>query len=358
LSEWLFREPYRFDFFQAVRVLESLAQERARADPRRGGAPVGHDQPPEQEAVRFRSVPSLCFPVSAIVQLRALAPDAGAPAKPLPLAEMAVAFLGVTGLQGALPYHYTELLIERLREKDFSLRDFLDLFHHRIIALFYRAWVKYRLPIAYERSRLDPAAREDLITWGLYCLAGLGTGGLRGRLEVDDEAFLFYCGHFAHYPRSALVLETILGDYFALPVQVMQLQGQWLQLAPSDRTAMPSAVHPKGLNNRLGVDTVAGERIWDVQSKFRIRIGPLTYSQFRRFMPGGDSLRPLCQLLRTYVGPEWDFDVQLVLQAEEVPWCQLASHAADPPCLGWNSWARAREFTHVVDDPVFCLDEV
>jgi type VI secretion system protein ImpH len=355
VSERLFRDPYAFDFFQAVRLLERLAREQSQADSRGPGYPVGHDYPPEQEAVRFRSQPSLSFPPSAIVQVRPLDREEGSEAKAPAAAEMMVSFMGVTGPSGVLPYHYTALLLRRIREKDYALRDFLDLFHHRAISLFYRAWVKYRLPFAYERSQLDPDTNEDLITWGLYCLAGMGTGGLRGRLGVDDEVFLYYGGHFAHYPRSAVVLEGLLADYFCLPLRVLQYQGQWLQLAPDDRSVMPCPAHPKGLNTRLGVDLVAGERVWDIQSRFRLQIGPLTYVQFRSFMPNGDALRPLCQLTRIFVGPEFDFDVQLVLRAEEVPGSQIGG---TPSCLGWNTWIRTREFTHPAMDAVFSLDKI
>lgn len=351
LSGRLFREPQGFDFFQAVRVLERLA----RADPRSPSFPVGHDQPPEQEAVRFRSQPSLNFPPSAIVQVRPLAPDGDSQAKSPTPAEMEVTFIGMTGPSGVLPYHYTALLLRRIRDKDFSLRDFLDLFQHRAIAFFYRAWVKYRLPFAYERSKLDAASLEDLITWGLYCLAGMGTAGLRGRLEVDDEALLYYCGHFAHFPRSAVVLESILTDYFSLPIRVFQCQGQWLQLSAGDRVVMPCPAHPKGLNNQLGVNLVVGDRVWDLPSKFRLQVGPLTYDQFQRLLPSGDMLRPLCQLTRTYVGPEFDFDVQLVLRAEDVP----GSYAdGKQSCLGWNTWMRTQEFTHPATDAVFTLEQI
>jgi type VI secretion system protein ImpH len=358
LSDRLFREPYRFDFFQAVRMLEHLARERAAEDPKTASSPVGHDRPPEAEVVRFRSLPSLSFPASAIAHVRRLSATEGTTARAVPFAELMVTFMGVTGPMGVLPHHYTALLLRRMRDKDFSLRDFLDMFHHRAIALFFRAWVKYRLPFAYERSKLDAMAREDLITWGLYCLAGFGTAGLRGRLEIDDEAVLYYGGHFAHFPRSSVALESILADYFDLPVRVLPIQGQWLQLAPADQALMPCPDHPKGLNNQLGVNLVAGERVWDIQSKFRIQLGPLTYAQFQRFMPNGDALRSLCQLTRTYVGAEFDFDIQLVLRPDAVPWCQLDGGGEHKPCLGWNTWGRAAPFTRPVGDAVFFLEEI
>ena len=353
LADRLFQEPFRFDFFQAVRVLERLAHELAGTedDPRRRHFPVGQDHPPEQEAVRFRAGPSLSFPSSAVVQCRPLDDEAISQ----PLAEMVVSFMGLIGPSGVLPHHYTSLLMRRIRIKDFALRDFLDLFHHRVIALFYRSWVKYRLPFAYERSKLEDAGKEDLITWALYCLVGLGTGGLRQRLEIDDEAFLYYAGHFAHFPRSAVVLESILVDYFGLPIQLCQLQGQWLQIDVDEQASMPTPVHPRGLNNELGRNLVVGDRVWDIQSKFRLRIGPLTYAQFQRFLPNGDALKPLCQMVRKYVGPEFDFDVQLVLRADEVPATQAGKKKSQ---LGWNTWVRRGKYPRDADDAIFSLESI
>jgi type VI secretion system protein ImpH len=357
LSGQLLQEPHRFDFFQAVRLLESMARAQARHDPRRQRRPVGGDQPPEREVVRFRTRPSLGFAASAVSQIRHAVPRTGAPNGEPPPPEMVVTFLGLVGAAGALPYHYTALLLRRVRLKDQALRDFLDLFHHRLLSLFYRAWEKYRLPFAYERSRFDGNA-EDAVSQGLYCLVGLGTGGLRRRLAFDDEAFLFYAGHFAHAPRSAVALEGVLEDYFAMPVRVEQAHGQWLALGRDDQALMPSEAHPQGQNNQLGLDVVIGERVWDIQSKFRVRVGPLAYRQFRALMPNGDGLRPLCQLARTYAGAEFDFDVQAMLAPAEVPWCCLGSEADGEAYLGWNTWVRCEAFTDVVEDAVFSLEDV
>jgi type VI secretion system protein ImpH len=351
VSSWLFRQPERFDFFQAVRLLEQIVRERLARGERHPCGAVGQDVPPDRELVRFRALPSLSFPASAIARIQE--PPNGAEASPV---EMAIAFLGLTGPQGVLPQHYTTLLLQRLRDQDNSLRDFLDLFHHRLASLFYRAWEKYRLPFAHERFRLDPDDRDvDAATASLFCLVGMGTPGLRGRLQMPDEAFLFYAGHFAHQPRSAVALECLLEDYFAMPMRVEQLQGQWLSLTPEDQAQMPGLGLPDGRNNGLGVDLVVGERVWDVQSKFRLRVGPLTFAQFRRLMPNGDGLLPLCELARTFVGAEFDFDVQAVLLPAEAPWCRLSSAEDEGAYLGWNTWVRNEAFDRNVEDAVFAL---
>ena len=222
VSRQLAEQPYRFEFFQAVRLLEQLARERARDGLAVEVATVGYDHLPQRESVRFRALPSQTFPPSEVVSLKLPEPPHAAQPATLP-AEMVVSFLGLTGPGGVLPRHYTQLVIDRVRQKDFSLRDFLDLFNHRAISLFYRAWEKYRLPAAFERAALDPHAdAEDQFTRCLVCLVGLGTDKLRGRLAISDAAFLYYGGHFAHAPRTATALESILQDYFEIPVQVLQ----------------------------------------------------------------------------------------------------------------------------------------
>ena len=211
LNHELLQAPYRFDFFQAVRLLQHRQREQARA--RRRPA-LSVDLWATTTRVT-RLYISACSPRSASPQApsanfeRSLPVQAATTRPPPP--EMVVTFFGLTGPSGVLPRHYTELLIQRIRDRDYSLRDFLDLFHHRLISLFYRAWEKYRLPINYERSQLDePLGELEPITLGLYCLVGMGTPGLRGRLEISDESFLHYSGHFAHFPRSALALECLL----------------------------------------------------------------------------------------------------------------------------------------------------
>jgi type VI secretion system protein ImpH len=352
LSETLLREAHRFDFFQAVRVLERMAAEQAD-----GGAtrhPVGEDFAPRQEAVRFRAHVSQNFAAGEIVEIQSAKPKETDSALP---PEMIVAFLGLTGPNGVLPRHYTSLLIERTRAKDYALRDLLDLFHHRIISLFYRAWEKYRFPITYERlARDERAAKEDLFTDCLYCLLGLGTRRLRGRVGFDDEAFLYYGGFFAHQPRNAVSLECMLADYFEQDVRLLQFHGQWLYLSRDDQSALPNAEMPEGLNCHLGRNVIVGERVWDIEGKFRVRLGPLGIAEFRRFMPDGDALLPISQMIRTYVGGQFDFDVQPVLKAAEVPWCQLGGDGASPARLGWNTWVRCDEFKSDVDNAVFSIN--
>lgn len=331
LEQVLFEEGYRFEFFQAVRVLERLYSQRE---------PVGRDAKPAREVVRFRTHPSLTFPPSQIYEIARTDDESRPP-------EMVIAFMGLTGPLGVLPRHYTELLIERVRHKDLTLRDFLDLFNHRLISLFYRAWEKYRFPIAYERAVLDRTG-DDPFTRSLFDLMGMGTKGLRGRLKVEDEALLFYAGLVAHHPHAAGPLERLLTDYFGVPVRTTQFAGQWLHLSEADRSRLGLGES----NNRLGVNTVIGSRVWDQQAKFVLRVGPLSFAEFCEFLPSGNAFRPLVQLTRFFAGQEYDFDVRLILKAAEVPRCRLGQTGGRAPRLGWSTWLKTRELTRDADDAV------
>jgi len=332
LEEQLFEEPYRFDFFQAVRVLERVLPDRE---------PVGRHTKALVEIVRFRAHNALTFPASSIYDL--VRGDDGRPP------QMTVAFMGLTGPSGILPRHYTELVLERARRKDRALADFLDVFNHRIISFFYRAWQKYRVPIAHEQAA-HRATGEDPFTRSLFDHFGLGSSGLRGRLQVEDETLLFYSGLLAQHPHSAAALEGMLADYLASPVRVMPFQGEWLPLSEENRSRLGAGGHEA--NNVLGRTAVLGKRFWDQQARFRLRIGPLGLGLFCDLLPSGRQFRVLAQLTRFFVGQELDFDVQLVLRRDEVPRCRLGETGPRAPRLGWSTWLKTKPFADDADDAV------
>jgi type VI secretion system protein ImpH len=334
-AEQLTREPEAFDFFQAVRLLERESQEGERASTLQS---VGRDAAPWQEFVRFRVVDTQRFPAAPIAALRR--PTKDAPDRPV---EMVVTCLGLTGPSGVLPGHYSQLVIDTVRNRQLALRDFLDLFHHRLASLFYRAWAKYRLPIVFEEAQVRrTAGQDDPYTACLFALVGLGQSRLRDRLRFDDLTAIYFGGTLAHVPRNASALEALVEEFLALPAEVRQFQGQWLTLEPADQTRLATREAPRGQYAALGVDTLAGQRVWGVESKFVVRVGPLDYQAFCRFMPAGDSLRAVCQLIRLYVGPEFDFAVQPILRAACVPASRLGGADAAPTRLGWNSWILSR----------------
>lgn len=332
LTEQLHAEAYRFDFFQAVRLLERL---------RPAGARVGRAGPPSREAVRFRSHVSLSFPASEIHELAAPAKE-GAPS------ELTVAFMGLTGPLGVLPNHYTERLLRDLRAKDHVLHDFLDLFNHRLVSLFFRTVEKYRFPIAWESSRAREEG-DDGFTAQIYALIGMGTPGLRGRIS-SDAALPYYAGLLAERPRCAAALRQILVDYFSVAVEVEQFTGEWLPLAKDAQSRLGGG---PGANNQLGASAVLGERVWDQGAKFRLRVGPLTVAEYERFLPSGDALPKMVELVKLFVNDELEFDVLLVLRRADVTGIRLGDARAFAPRLGWSTWLSSGPLARDGADAVF-----
>jgi type VI secretion system protein ImpH len=328
LEQRMYDEPWSFAFFQAVRLMKLLAPER--------NTPGDFGNPAE-ETVRFSAHASVSFPPS---EIQALEKRMDAP----PL--MTVNFMGVFGPLGILPVHYTQFIRERVRAGDRTLRDFLDIFNHRMVSLFYRAWEKYRFGVPYERGE------RDRLTQYLLDFIGLGTPGLEGRLAVADQSLLFYTGLLAQQPRSAEALRDILVDYFDVPVEIRQFRGVWRQL---DLETQCSLDDSQRISSLLGVGVVAGDEVWDQQSVVRVRIGPLNVARYLDFLPTGTAYEPLRALTRFFSQDNLDFEVQLVLRREDAPQCELGVGGDAAPRLGWLTWGRTRMLDRDPDETVLEL---
>ncbi len=307
--------PWDFEFFQAVRLLERLHPDLE---------PVGHFSVPSSEAMRFRTHASTVFPASEIQSLRD-SDDARA--------DMEVNFMGLFGPIGVLPLYYTEFIAERARLKDAAVIDFFNIFNHRIISLFYRAWEKYRFPIAYERGDLDQVGRR------LLDFIGMGTAGLQQRQKVDDGALMFYTGLLSQQPRCAANLENVIADLFEVPVEVQQFVGGWYKLDESTQFCMEEGAD---LSEQLGRGAVVGDEVWDTQGRVRLRIGPLPMERYLDFLPSGSAYAPLRAIVQFYAENEIDFEVQLILDRRDVPLCELGAEGDSGPRLGWITWSRTK----------------
>jgi len=332
VEEALFARGYEFEFFQAVRLLARLFPDRKA---------VGGPAKPAEEVARFGARLSMAFPPSAVHDIER-DPDSPDPAR------MTVAFLGLTGTQGVLPLHYTERLIARKAAKDTSLAAFFDLFNHRFLSLIYRAWHKHHPPVLYE-SGASRGPYPDPFTQYLFDLIGMGTDGLRGRMQVQDESLLLYAGLIAQRPHSASALRGILRDYFCVPVEIEQCLGSWYQLEDADRCYLSSEQE----RSQLGEGAFIGEEVWDQLARFRIRVGPVGLERFTEFLPGGRAMEELVELTRYFAGQAAAFDVQVFLRAEEVPYCRLEDEGIDAPRLGWMGWLKTGEFVVDAGDSVF-----
>jgi len=320
LIEQLEKNPERFDFFQAVRRLESLDRDHPR---------VAKSQTPRDDAIRFGQKPSMAFAPSAIHSFQ----DVDG------VKRMYCQFMGMLGPQGPMPLHFTEYVRDRMRNHDDpTTAAFLDMFHHRMISMFYRAWASSQKAVSYDRPD------EDRFINYLGSLIGIGPAQLRGRDALPDHAKISYAGHLSNPTRHADGLEAILGDYFKIPVRVKQFFGHWMNI-PADCRLLLGRTPTTG---RLGDNTIIGSRMWNVQLRFRVRFGPMNLDQFERLLPGGASGRRLVAWVRQYTNDEFDWDVQLVLRTTQIPKMQLGRSGR----LGWTTWVRTGSMPRDMDNVV------
>ncbi len=295
------------DFYQALRLLENAHPDKPR---------IGASLRPRDDAVRFGQDPTMGFEPGALAGFT----PAGAEHR----ARLAVNFLGLLGANGPLPLHITEYVRDRARNHgDDTMAAFLDLFHHRMVSLFYRARASAEPAISLDRPEADRFA--DYVG----SLFGIGAPALRERDEIGDFAKLHFAGLLANQRRPAAGLVTVLRAYFGLPVELEQFVGHWMRIPLEGRTRLGA----EDRGNRLGASAVLGASVWDCQHKFRLVIGPLGYEDYQRMLPGGASMRRLVDWVRSYAGAVLDWDVRLVLRREEVPRLKLGGMR-----LGWTTY--------------------
>jgi type VI secretion system protein ImpH len=311
--ERLQSKPHGFSLFAALRLLEQHFADRPR---------LGESRRAADDAVRLRQAPHLSFAPSDVSKA-----GIGADGR-FSLEQYG---FGVLGPNGALPLHLTELAYERGRQKeDPTIADFLNLFQHRLISLFYRAWADCEPAVNLDR----PAS--DRFRAYVGSLIGLAPEAARDADAVHDYAKLSRAGLFSAQTRSADGLEAILAGYFGVPVEVRQFCGAWLDIPADLRCRLGDPQFAS-----LGTTATLGRSTWQCQHKFEIVLGPLTRAVFTDFLPGASGLTELHALVRLYTNDEWAWQVRLLLADTDIPGVRLGSGSK----LGWTSWLGQRHAT-------------
>lgn len=311
LEERFFKEGFRFSFFQIVTLLEQYHRPAAR---------VGHQGPAGAEVLRFRPDNSLAFPTSDVVDIERIPASDDRPAR----YRVTTSFLGLYGTTSPLPAFYTEDTL-RLDPEEDTVRAFVDLFHHRLISLFYRCWTKYRFDVQFRENG------KDEFSGRMFALIGLGTPGLLERTDLPVTRLLRYAGLLTQRSRPGSALEVILSDYFeGVPIRILSFIGRWTTISKEQRLKLGKE------NCRLGLDATVGERVFGRNGQFRIVVGPVGYRTYLQFLPDGESYRSVEGLAALYLRDRLDFDLELQLRGEEVPPLRLT--ATDPARLGWTTW--------------------
>jgi len=322
-------QPFRFRFFQAMRLLEWMHPERR---------PVGLFGRPGEEVVRLSARPSLTFPASEIQSLEEQLPAA-----------MEVNFMGLNTVNGPLPRAMTALVLERQRAKDDATASFHDIFNHRALSLFYRAWRRYRFFLEGEGKE---GSETNEVTARLYDLVGMGTPGLRGRMAIPDRAAVFYAGLLSRQVRSVDGLAQILTEYFKIDVEVRQFTGAWEPLSRDQQTCLRES---NSFAESLGRGAVLGDEVWNQAGALTIRLGPMCLNRYREFLPGRSAYRELHAWLQLYSRREFSFVVQLVLDRHEVPPVEMATEQSKQRRLGYESWLKVRPSQRDPDETTYVL---
>lgn len=305
--------PREHDFFAVLRQVEALRPDLPR---------LGHALRPSQEALRLGQEPELDFAPAALAVL-----DAGARGVP----RLGVRFFGLYGPHGPMPLHFTEHVRERLRFRgDATAARFLDIFHHRLLAFFYRAWAQAQPTVQHDRP-----AEDRFAGWlGAAC----GEPALPpGACVLPASARLFRAGLLGARSRHPEGLAKLLAGHFGVPVAIETHVAQWLALEPEDRTRLGfarSRPEPRRGSGQLGVDAAGGSKLRDRQYKFRIALGPLTLDRYEAFLPGGSAWHALAEWVRLYTGLDLRWDVELALAGGHVPPPRLGR----PLRLGVATW--------------------
>jgi type VI secretion system protein ImpH len=329
----LFQAGYRFDFFQAVYLLEKLYQKAARP---------GEEGPLDQEPIRFRANYKRAFPGSEVSQITRQKSDHAQRVTQRPeIVQLVLSFMGLYGVDSPLPPCFAEL-IAGLGKKDEemdddasedgvkALRQFLDIFDHRLYSLFYRSWKKYRYHLQFR-----PGA-QDGFSQSMLSLLGLGTSALQEAVGVSSARLIAYSGIIGHRSHCAVGLQGLISDYFGgIVVKIIEFMPRWVNVPEKYRPRLGGG--SKGVRAQLGENFTIGGKIRDLNGKFRIILALEDLESFRGFLPGGANSEELYKLVRFYAPDQLSFDVELLLKKEEVPPLQLG---ASPAQLGWTSWLR------------------
>lgn len=295
----LCREPGRYSFFQAVELLLAWLADCHQVS--RGEA--------LDRLLRFENSRDLAFPTGDVGEIR-IPTDAGDP----PYAVMTTLFMGFTGTHGTLPHHYTERLAA---DSSGEMQALLDVFSSRFVRHFFAVWRKHRVGL----PSLDGGA-DDLQPL-LLALSGNTAG-----TPVEETVAAYYTGAFRQRPASAAMLQSVLADFFQLPITITPNIGYWYTLRDDQLS-------------RLGDDSctldgrmVLGSHYWRRDGRVRIRIGPLDKATYNSFLPDGDNVPRLRALLSMFHMPGIDFEIVLVLRAADVKPMVLGEGFR----LGYDTW--------------------
>lgn len=293
LTRQLAEHGTRLDFFSAVHLLHRLKQ---------GSAPSGMLGPYWDEPLRFRHSPTLQFHAGDIQGIEV--EESGQ-------VVLTSTFLGLYGAASPLAIHFSEDVIAAENADETSLREFYDLFHHRLLGLFYRSWKKYRLHSVFRLAGDDEASKRLVCFVGVDGHGGQAETGL-SRLELLELAPLLAMR--ARPPRVLiLALKRLMPG---MTVTIEQFVQRRARIETEDRFTLGRR------SNVLGREATLGAHVLDRSARFRVIFGPVSYDVCETLMPGGARYPILRRVIEQFTRGTLEAEVDVILsQDSELGYC-------------------------------------
>ncbi|REL27686.1 type VI secretion system baseplate subunit TssG [Thalassotalea euphylliae] len=308
-----------FELFALMRAIESRALL---------SQPLGHSKTPRDDVARFGQSPLSAFHAAAISNI-SLSTKIGK-------YKIKNSYWGLFGHNGALPSHLTEYAQERIsKHKDDTLCEFLDIFHHRLICLYYRAWKTGYPAIQFDHMQTNQFVQQ------LSALARSESGALSTDIHPQatsdsspaHQRGLYFAGLLTHKNLGAKAVQQILSDLFSVAVIVNEFQASWLTIARRDRSVLTKS---GTANNKLKHNAIIGKRTFQRSYKVTVELAALKLEQYTQFLPNHAQGKALKRWINQLISPDITVDVTLNLASGEC----CSSRLSQQTRLGYTSWLQ------------------
>ncbi len=306
LPEQVIESPEGFDLDQLIYIIESI---------RTNITPLGEGTNAAKEAVRIRSNLTMHQQGTEISHIDVANTKSGLP-------EVYINTLSLAGVNGPLATPFTEMLLDSLKDKDFSGLHFLDIFHHRLSSMWHRL-----------RKRTYPHLYRSHPSKTPF---GLMQQDLSGFKQQGEVAHTLFYDHFWRRTRSISGLLQMIEFIFKVKAMITPFEGTWRTIEDGEG----SKIGKSGQFQVLGKNAILGLRCWDQSAGFSIKLSPLDWQSLQQFLPftdtklGGENFAKIKQLLISYMGSQPQVFLYLSLKQNENKGTYLNKTFA----LGWNSW--------------------
>lgn len=330
LVDSLTNKPYLFNFFQATRLVD-MGYINNSQHASMNTASLGSNTLPFRESMRLQSTISLSFQTADVYKFvpSVFNEDTHLYMQPV----LTTTIFGLAGVSGPLPQYYTDVMLVQKRLGNNAMADFLEMFDHRLLSLYYRGWAKQRIYMSYERQQQNPN-QQDQHAFMLKSLHGNALTSEQDKVLLNHVS-VFYAGLLAQQPRSASGLERLLTSYLSLPLTIRQFEEEWLFIPRQEWTIISNKNH----YNQLGHSILLGKKVKSTRDAFTLVIGPINYKTFQQLKKETTFLNNLHILISYYCNNNIKYKINVGLQKNEVPRCRLNATFQ----LGLDMWLISKQ---------------